>query len=189
MALSIASRSRPLVDLSSFRSVANLAPRLSSVQMQPQLEQRRAYEAALPKQRRQRRHLLPGKTRPPLYHKFDCLVELSDGSTFVRQSPFPRVEWRYLRDQRVHPLWNPTIAGFTAVQADNAGRVAKFNQKFVSDLFEGDEEGVAEDGSLFDENVDALFGDFEHKESLNVRVYQRVRSKGKKGSSGKGRYS
>ncbi|KAJ8099731.1 hypothetical protein POJ06DRAFT_254335 [Lipomyces tetrasporus] len=71
-----------------------------------------------------------GETRPAVYYKFDCTVELSDGSTYVRQSPFPRIEWRYLRDQRLHPLWNPTIKGLQAVQTEAGGRMWRFNQRY-----------------------------------------------------------
>ncbi|ODQ73565.1 hypothetical protein LIPSTDRAFT_33601, partial [Lipomyces starkeyi NRRL Y-11557] len=71
-----------------------------------------------------------GETRPAVYYKFDCTVELSDGSTYVRQSPFPRIEWRYLRDQRLHPLWNPTIKGLQAVQSEAGGRMWRFNQRY-----------------------------------------------------------
>ncbi|KAK9236337.1 hypothetical protein V1525DRAFT_407267 [Lipomyces kononenkoae] len=71
-----------------------------------------------------------GETRPAVYYKFDCTVELSDGSTYVRQSPFPRTEWRYLRDQRLHPLWNPTIKGLQAVQSETGGRMWRFNQRY-----------------------------------------------------------
>lgn len=80
--------------------------------------------------RRVQRKLIPGKTRPAIYYKFDCRVELSDGSTFVRRSQFPRVEWRYLADQRNNIVWNPSRTNLKAIEADATGRLAKFKQKF-----------------------------------------------------------
>lgn len=80
--------------------------------------------------RRVQRKLTPGKTRPAIYYKFDCRVELSDGSTFVRRSQYPRVEWRYLADQRNNIVWNPSRTNLKAIEADATGRLAKFKQKF-----------------------------------------------------------
>lgn len=80
--------------------------------------------------RRVKRKLTPGKTRPAIYYKFDCRVELSDGSTFVRRSQYPRVEWRYLADQRNNTVWNPSRTNLKAIEADATGRLAKFKQKF-----------------------------------------------------------
>lgn len=76
------------------------------------------------------RRLKVGETRPPIYYKFDCVVELSDGSTVTRRSQFPKVEWRYLADNRTNPRWNPTRKTTGGTETDSAGRVAKFKQKF-----------------------------------------------------------
>lgn len=80
--------------------------------------------------RRLKRKLTPGQTRPAIYYKFDCKVELSDGSTYTRRSQFPRVEWRYLADQRNNTVWNPSRSNLKAVESDAKGRLAKFKQKF-----------------------------------------------------------
>ncbi|KAK9372692.1 mitochondrial 54S ribosomal protein bL31m [Lipomyces chichibuensis] len=133
-----------------------------------------------------------GETRPAVYHKFDCTVELSDGSTYVRQSPFPRIEWRYLRDQRLHPLWNPTIKGLQAVQSEAGGRMWRFNQRYnqqqqVPDRGVEDEAikadapkdadaRKAEDREFEDEPVNAfddltdLFDEFEYNPNKNAKV-------------------
>lgn len=80
--------------------------------------------------KRLRRKLVPGKTRPSIFHQFECKVELSDGSTYTRRSQFPRVEWRYLADQRNSHLYNPSRNNLKAVESDATGKLAKFSQKF-----------------------------------------------------------
>lgn len=99
-----------------------------------QLQQVRTYAAPSAGKsvlsRRVPRKLTPGKTRPAIYYKFDCRVELSDGSTIVRRSQYPRVEWKYLADQRNNIVWNPSRTNLKAVEADATGRLAKFKQKF-----------------------------------------------------------
>lgn len=77
-----------------------------------------------------KKKLLPGKTRPSIFYQFECKVELSDGSTYTRRSQYPRVEWRYLVDQRNNHLYNPSRTNLKAVEADATGRLAKFSQKF-----------------------------------------------------------
>ncbi|KAK9434296.1 hypothetical protein V1505DRAFT_359751 [Lipomyces doorenjongii] len=133
-----------------------------------------------------------GETRPAVYYKFDCAVELSDGSTYVRQSPFPRIEWRYLRDQRLHPLWNPTIKGLQAVQSETGGRMWRFNQRYNQQQQVLDKEvkyeaikaaapkdadaRKAEDSDFEDEPVNAfddltdLFDEFEYNPNKNAKV-------------------
>ncbi|KAK9316327.1 hypothetical protein V1522DRAFT_405334 [Lipomyces starkeyi] len=133
-----------------------------------------------------------GETRPAVYYKFDCTVELSDGSTYVRQSPFPRIEWRYLRDQRLHPLWNPTIKGLQAVQSEAGGRMWRFNQRYNQQQQvqekEVEDEAIkaaapkdadarkAEDGEFEEEPINAfddltdLFDEFEYNPNKNAKV-------------------
>lgn len=80
--------------------------------------------------KRIKRKLTPGKTRPSIFYQFECKVELSDGSTYTRRSQFPRVEWRYLADQRNNHLYNPSRNNLKAVESDATGKLAKFSQKF-----------------------------------------------------------
>ncbi|KAK9463536.1 mitochondrial 54S ribosomal protein bL31m [Lipomyces oligophaga] len=117
-----------------------------------------------------------GETTPMVPYNFDCLVQLSDGSTFTRRSPYPRLEWRYLNDLRTSPLWNPTIDEFAAAQADSGGRIARFSKKFG-----GSDEG---DESVFSGDMDEFFGEVEVQASHNVRVRQKKRRKGKNADSG-----
>lgn len=115
--------------------------------------------------RRAKRKLVPGKTRPSIFHTFECKVELSDGSTYVRRSQFPRVEWRYLADQRNHPLYNPSRSNLKVVEADATGRLAKFKQKYgfveASDSAEGSEAPTEEKSaetkpSVMDDYLDLM---------------------------------
>ncbi|ODV90224.1 hypothetical protein CANCADRAFT_13950, partial [Tortispora caseinolytica NRRL Y-17796] len=76
------------------------------------------------------RHLEIGKTRPNVPYRFDCRVELSDGSTYVRKSVFPRAEWRYIKDIRNQAQWNPSIAAELAAQMEAGGRMARFQRRF-----------------------------------------------------------
>lgn len=95
--------------------------------------------------RRLPRRLRVGDTRPPIYHKFECKVELSDGSTVTRQSQFPKVEWRYLSDIRNAPKYNPTRTNLKTTEIDSGGRMAKFQKKY------GFTAGVEEDTEVKDE--------------------------------------
>lgn len=80
--------------------------------------------------RRVPRKLRVGDVRPAIYHKFEHVVELSDGSTIKRKSQFSRLEWKYLADQRNTPLWNPSLPDLQAQELDEAGRLAKFRKRF-----------------------------------------------------------
>lgn len=91
--------------------------------------------------RRIPRKLRTGDVRPAVYYKFDQTVQLSDGSTFTRRSPFPRLEWKYLNDQRNSPIWNPSKPDSRALELDASGRLAKFKKRF------GEEFGTETKGS------------------------------------------
>lgn len=92
------------------------------------------------------RKLLPGKMRPHIYHKFDCVVELSDGSTYTRRSQFPKDELRILADQRNNPLWNPSKANVKQAEADATGRLATMKKKYaeLDDLLGGEDDSFLE---------------------------------------------
>lgn len=101
--------------------------------------------------------LTVGKTRPAIYYKFDCRVELSDGSTFVRRSQFPRDEWRYLTDHRNNPIWNPSRPNLKAIEADATGKMSKFQKKFeYFDVSEKKEEKKKEESAKDDDFMDLL---------------------------------
>lgn len=87
-----------------------------------------------------------GKARPAIFHQFDTLVELSDGSVIRRRSQAPRDEMRMMMDQRNNPLWNPH-SDVEAADVDATGKVSKFKEKFAQ--FE-------EEGDKTDKSVDSL---------------------------------
>lgn len=82
--------------------------------------------------RRPARKIRLGKARPAIYHQFDVLVELSDGSVVKRRSQFPKNEIRLIQDQRNNPLWNPSRTDLVVVDANASGRVDRFKQKYSS---------------------------------------------------------
>lgn len=87
--------------------------------------------------RRPARKIRLGKARPAIYHQFDVLVELSDGSVVRRRSQFPKNEIRLIQDQRNNPLWNPNRTDLVVVDANASGKVDKFKQKYGS-IFSAD---------------------------------------------------
>lgn len=131
------------------------------------------------------RKLRVGDTRPPIYYRFDCKVELSDGSTVTRRSQFPKVEWRYLADNRNSPKWNPTRRNLKAVESDATGRLAKFKQKFGfvdeidSSSTESKTDEAAKKKDLSDDYAD-LMGENVVPVQSGGRVATKKRSKGKK---------
>lgn len=71
-----------------------------------------------------------GKARPTIFHQFDTLVELSDGSVIKRRSQAPKDEIRMINDQRNSTLWNPHRSDLVTVDPNATGKVNKFKQKF-----------------------------------------------------------
>lgn len=86
-----------------------------------------------------------GKARPAIFHQFDTLVELSDGSVIRRRSQAPRDEMRMVSDQRNNPLWNPNAEIETA-DLDATGKVSKFKERFAQ--FEEDADSSSGDSLL-----------------------------------------
>ncbi|KAK9456014.1 hypothetical protein V1511DRAFT_250766 [Dipodascopsis uninucleata] len=129
--------------------------------------------ASLLSSRRPKRKYKFGETRPAIYYNFDCLVELSDGSTYVRQSQYPRVEWRYLRDQRVHPLWNPQVEGLKTVQSETGGKISKFNKKYN---FVGEEASESNDTPSADvddismDDMMSIMEDSDYKPNTRAKI-------------------
>lgn len=90
--------------------------------------------------RRVMRKIKLGKARPAIFHQFDTLVELSDGSVIKRRSQAPKDEIRMISDQRNHPLWNPNRSDLSVADPNATGKISKFNQRFASFAAEVEEE-------------------------------------------------
>lgn len=71
-----------------------------------------------------------GKARPTIFHQFETLVELSDGSVIKRTSQAPKDEIRMINDQRNSLLWNPNRSDINTSDPNATGKVNKFKQRF-----------------------------------------------------------
>lgn len=95
--------------------------------------------------RREMRKIKLGRARPAIFHQFDTLVELSDGSVIKRRSQAPKDELRMISDSRNSTLWNPNRSDLVTVDPNATGKVNKFKQRYSS--FDQDESA---DDSLVD---------------------------------------
>lgn len=68
--------------------------------------------------------------RPKRPYTFTQLVQLSDGSTYTQRTTSPQAVYRSNKDTRNTPLWNPTSAKLLNLEADEAGRLRAFREKF-----------------------------------------------------------
>lgn len=102
--------------------------------------------------RRVMRKIKLGKARPAIFHQFDTLIELSDGSVIKRRSQAPKDEIRMISDQRNHPLWNPNRSDLSVADPNATGKISKFNQRFASFAAEVEEE-KAQDTNVQDAKV------------------------------------
>lgn len=73
-----------------------------------------------------------GKARPAIFHQFETLVELSDGSVIKRRSQAPKDEIRMINDQRNSTLWNPHRSDLASINPNATGKVNRFKQRFSS---------------------------------------------------------
>jgi predicted secreted protein len=69
-------------------------------------------------------------------------VILSDGSSYKQLTTSPRGVIRNTKDARNNPLWNPSMRELADVEEDEAGRLAKFRERFGM--------GFEEDGGLLE---------------------------------------
>lgn len=101
--------------------------------------------------RRVMKKIQMGKARPAIFHQFDTLVELSDGSVIRRRSQAPKDEIRMISDQRNSLLWNPNRSDLTTADPNATGKVNKFKQRYsVFQEEETSEESQAEKDSLLE---------------------------------------
>ncbi|SGZ57071.1 CIC11C00000000794 [Sungouiella intermedia] len=95
--------------------------------------------------RRVMRKIKMGKARPAIFHQFDTLVELSDGSVIKRRSQAPKDELRMINDQRNSPLWNPNRSDLVTADPNATGKVNKFKKRFSQFQAEEAEEKKSDD--------------------------------------------
>ncbi|KAL9634259.1 MAG: hypothetical protein Q9164_004199 [Protoblastenia rupestris] len=93
--------------------------------------------------------------RPKRPYTFTQLVTLSDGSTYTQRTTSPAPIYKSTKDTRNTPLWNPSSQKLLNVEADDAGKLKAFREKFGRGWdasrqhdTEGDEEGaeIGQDG-------------------------------------------
>lgn len=93
--------------------------------------------------RRVMRKIKLGKARPAIFHQFETLVELSDGSVIKRRSQAPKDEIRMINDQRNSTLWNPHRSDLASINPNATGKVNRFKQRFSS-FEQKDDQDVAD---------------------------------------------
>lgn len=107
--------------------------------------------------------------RPKRPYTFTQLVTLSDGSTYTHRTTSPVPVYRSTKDTRNTPLWNPSSQKLLNIEADEAGKLRAFREKFgrgwdaraLKETDESDEAGVSgkgEEGETDDNLMDLISG-------------------------------
>ena len=68
--------------------------------------------------------------RPKRPYTFTQLVVLSDGSTYTQRTTSPSALQKSTKDTRNSPLWNPSSQKVLGLEADEAGRLRAFRERF-----------------------------------------------------------
>ncbi|KAA6415570.1 MAG: 54S ribosomal 36 protein [Lasallia pustulata] len=68
--------------------------------------------------------------RPKRPYTFTQLVTLSDGSTYTHRTTSPAAIYKASKDTRNTALWNPSSQKLMNVEADEAGRLRAFRERF-----------------------------------------------------------
>ncbi|KAL8842646.1 MAG: hypothetical protein Q9170_000421 [Blastenia crenularia] len=68
--------------------------------------------------------------RPKRPYTFTQLVTLSDGSTYTHRTTSPTPVYQSTKDTRNTALWNPSSQKLLNVEADEAGRLRAFRERF-----------------------------------------------------------
>ncbi|KAL8766126.1 MAG: hypothetical protein Q9209_007024 [Squamulea sp. 1 TL-2023] len=103
--------------------------------------------------------------RPKRPYTFTQLVTLSDGSTFTHRTTSPAPVYKSTKDTRNTALWNPSSQKLLNVEADEAGRLRAFRERFgrgwdaeamtrrdeeTGEIKEGQEEQEEDEDNLMD---------------------------------------
>ncbi|KAL8733856.1 MAG: hypothetical protein Q9166_001844 [cf. Caloplaca sp. 2 TL-2023] len=103
--------------------------------------------------------------RPKRPYTFTQLVTLSDGSTFTHRTTSPAPVYKSTKDTRNTMLWNPSSQKLLNVEADEAGRLRAFRERFgrgwdaetmtrrdeeTGEIKEGQEERQQDEDNLMD---------------------------------------
>ncbi|PSK54023.1 54S ribosomal protein L36, mitochondrial [Elsinoe australis] len=83
--------------------------------------------SSLPKTQVRHATLLKRPKRP---WTFTQMVTLSDGSTFLHRTTSPQPIYRSTKDVKNTPLWNPSSQKLANIEEDEAGRLARFRERF-----------------------------------------------------------
>ena len=91
--------------------------------------------------------------RPKRPYTFTQLVTLSDGSTYTHRTTSPAPVFRSQKDTRNTPLWNPSSQRLQNVEADEAGKLKAFRERYgrgydAQDMAKDDEAAATEDSKL-----------------------------------------
>lgn len=89
-----------------------------------------ARNASILRAPKRQKRLAFGQTIAPVYHEFECLVQLSDGSTYKRRTVAPVEQLKPINDQRNMHLWNPNKPELKTDSGEEGKQLSKFNEKF-----------------------------------------------------------
>ena len=129
--------------------------------------------------------------RPKRPYTFTQLVALSDGSTYLQRTTSPAPVQKSTKDTRNSPLWNPSSQKLLNVEADEAGRLRAFREKFGrgwdAERMKEEDEGKATvvEGGQEDDLMDLIGGYGQNAEAENrAKGVREERSRSGKGKGG-----
>ncbi|MCJ1382521.1 hypothetical protein MMC17_005634 [Xylographa soralifera] len=134
--------------------------------------------------------------RPKRPYTFTQLVTLSDGSSYLQRTTSPIPIYKSTKDRRNTPLWNPSSQKLMNFEADEAGRLRAFRERFGRgwdartnvEEEESDEAG-GEDGEDVQEQNGSLmdlisgYGQDAEKQGT-AKAVREEKEKSRKGTSG-----
>lgn len=126
--------------------------------------------------RRVMRKIKPGKARPAIFHQFDTLVELSDGSVIRRRSQAPKDEIRMILDMRNSSLWNPHRSDLNTTDPNATGKINMFKQRF-GDFSPLPEKGADDKPAPQDDELLALMGQNVQQVQSGGKLFDRKKNR------------